>query len=316
MGYYGFIYITTNHLNGMQYIGQRKYDKAGNWKNYLGSGIYLNRAINKYGADNFSKKIIEQCKTKEELSEREKYWIKYYNATHSKEFYNIAAGGDGGNTIAGYSENELLLYKKRKQEIHRQTALKGEKAPRSKLTDVQVKEIIERLQKDEFPDDIAQSFNISRRTIDDIRNHKTWCHLTDGIIFSDISKRTKPHPKVVVQYDTEGNIINSYPSARIANEVTGINFRQISQGCTGKKKLVHGFVWRFENDPFDKYLISNEHYKSVDQYDVSGNLIQSFSTIKEANHFIGSSRIQEALDVPGKTVGGFLWVTHGTPCVI
>ena len=29
---YGFIYITTNHVNGRQYIGQKKYDKSGKWK--------------------------------------------------------------------------------------------------------------------------------------------------------------------------------------------------------------------------------------------------------------------------------------------
>ena len=77
---YGFIYITTNHINGKQYIGQRKYDKKEKWKNYLGSGIILTRAIEKYGKENFSKKIIEECETKEQLNQKEKYWISYYNA--------------------------------------------------------------------------------------------------------------------------------------------------------------------------------------------------------------------------------------------
>ena len=38
---YGFIYETTNNVNGMKYIGQKAYDKRGNWKTYLGSGVYL-----------------------------------------------------------------------------------------------------------------------------------------------------------------------------------------------------------------------------------------------------------------------------------
>ena len=83
---YGFIYITTNHVNGRQYIGQKKYDKSGKWKKYLGSGIVLKRAIEKYGESNFAKEIIEECETKEALDDREKYWIDYYNAVNSDDF--------------------------------------------------------------------------------------------------------------------------------------------------------------------------------------------------------------------------------------
>ena len=98
---YGFIYITTNHINGKKYIGQKKYDKNEKWKDYLGSGIVLTRALNKHGRENFSKEIIEECGSKKQLNEREKYWISYYNAVESDEFYNIASGGDGGRTCYG-----------------------------------------------------------------------------------------------------------------------------------------------------------------------------------------------------------------------
>lgn len=98
---YGFIYITTNHINGKKYIGQKKYDKYDYWKTYLGSGILLSRAINKYGRENFSKEIIEECETRDALNAREKYWISYYDAVNSDEFYNLASGGDGGRTCYG-----------------------------------------------------------------------------------------------------------------------------------------------------------------------------------------------------------------------
>jgi len=80
---YGFIYITTNHINGKKYIGQKKYDKYNHWKTYLGSGILLSRAINKYGRENFSKEIIEECETRDKLNAREKYWIFYHDAVNS-----------------------------------------------------------------------------------------------------------------------------------------------------------------------------------------------------------------------------------------
>lgn len=103
------IYITTNLINGKKYIGKDEKNDS----NYLGSGKYLTRSINKHGKDNFRKEIIEYCKTSEELKEREKYWIEFYNACESIQFYNISSGGDGGNVIKGYSkEKKNEIYKK------------------------------------------------------------------------------------------------------------------------------------------------------------------------------------------------------------
>ena len=77
-------------------------------KNYLGSGTVLNKAIKKYGTENFSRLIIEECYSKEELNVREIFWIDYYDATNNKQFYNIASGGDGGNTTSGYTQDEKI----------------------------------------------------------------------------------------------------------------------------------------------------------------------------------------------------------------
>ena len=44
---YGFIYITTNLIDGKRYLGQRKF--YGNWQEYLGSGAAFKQAIDKYG---------------------------------------------------------------------------------------------------------------------------------------------------------------------------------------------------------------------------------------------------------------------------
>lgn len=110
---YGFIYITTNHVNGKKYIGQKNYDKRGNWKKYLGSGVILAKAIQKYGKENFSKEVVEECESKEQLDEREKYWIAYYDAVNSDNFYNIASGGDGGNTLSGFTKEQMIIHSKK-----------------------------------------------------------------------------------------------------------------------------------------------------------------------------------------------------------
>lgn len=88
------IYKTTNLINGKIYVGK---DKKNNPK-YLGSGKILKLAIRKYGVENFKKEILEVCTNELIWKEREKFWIKELNAQSIG--YNIAEGGDGGDTIS------------------------------------------------------------------------------------------------------------------------------------------------------------------------------------------------------------------------
>ena len=308
---YGFIYIKTINVNGKKYIGQKSYSQS-NWKTYLGSGIYLNRAINKYGKENFSKEIIENCETKEILDEREKYWIDYYNAVESNDFYNIASGGEGGNTIAGYSEEQLKQYREYKSKLHQETVLRGEDAGTSKLTEKQVIEIIERLKNNDFNLDIANDYGVSPRTIDDIRGHRSWTHLTNNIIFDDISSRKRPRgTKPVVKYSEDSEYSATQNSARDAQKELGIGYKLISAVCNGSKRIAHGYIWRFEGDSFDKYETENTYLIKVDKYDLNGNFIQTFDSIVEANNSIETGRVDRALKTKNKYAGGFYWTKHG-----
>ena len=45
---YGFIYKTTNLVNGKMYIGKRHFDEHEKWKEYIGGGTILKRAIAKF----------------------------------------------------------------------------------------------------------------------------------------------------------------------------------------------------------------------------------------------------------------------------
>lgn len=90
---YGYIYITENLVNGKKYIGQHRGNFTGNYK---GSGKLIRRAINKYGFDNFSVKILEECNSREELDQAEKKWILECNAVESDLYYNLAYGGSNG----------------------------------------------------------------------------------------------------------------------------------------------------------------------------------------------------------------------------
>ena len=67
--------------------------------------------MNKYGINNFSFEIIEKCK-KDELSNKEKYWISFYNST-SPNGYNLTKGGEGGNTFQYRTEEQMQETKKK-----------------------------------------------------------------------------------------------------------------------------------------------------------------------------------------------------------
>jgi len=101
---YGYVYIVTNLLNGKKYIGKHKYTKPEIDPAYFGSGIYFNRALEKYGSENFKREILESinniptiCNSEEELNNSEKYYITYFNAIESDNYYNLVEG-QGGNT--------------------------------------------------------------------------------------------------------------------------------------------------------------------------------------------------------------------------
>lgn len=102
MVFNGVIYKTSNLINGNWYIGK---DEVNNDK-YLGSGLLLEKAIKKYGRKNFKKEIIAYANSSEELCLLEKKLIKEYDAVNSHQSYNVADGGNGGNTIAGYDSSQ------------------------------------------------------------------------------------------------------------------------------------------------------------------------------------------------------------------
>ena len=92
---YGYIYKTTNLLNGKIYIGQKKSTHL--VESYLGSGDLISRAIKKYGKENFKLELLEYCKDKSDLDKKEKYYIDLFKSQDINIGYNIADGGQGGD---------------------------------------------------------------------------------------------------------------------------------------------------------------------------------------------------------------------------
>lgn len=93
------IYKITNKINGNSYIGL-SVDIERRWKTHYqryqdpNNKEYdkvLYKAFRKYGINNFSFEIIEECEAKQ-LQEKEKYWITFYDTYNHG--YNATPGGD------------------------------------------------------------------------------------------------------------------------------------------------------------------------------------------------------------------------------
>lgn len=105
-----YIYLTTNLINGMKYIGQH-YGEIND--SYIGSGSNLKKAILKFGKENFKKEILEICNSYSELNIAERKWIQYYNAVENDNYYNIASGGGNSNPLAGMSKEKRIEHSKK-----------------------------------------------------------------------------------------------------------------------------------------------------------------------------------------------------------
>lgn len=91
--YIFFVYETTNLINGKTYIGCHRTTNIND--GYLGSGTLLQKAIKKYGKENFSRKILVFCDSLEEMFKMEISLISDEYVL-SENTYNVRFGGWGG----------------------------------------------------------------------------------------------------------------------------------------------------------------------------------------------------------------------------
>lgn len=87
---YFIIYETRNKINGKLYRGCHKTFNLND--NYIGSGVLLNEAIEKYGKDNFEKRILRICSSLEEMIEMEAFFVDK-DWVDREDTYNLQTGG-------------------------------------------------------------------------------------------------------------------------------------------------------------------------------------------------------------------------------
>ena len=158
-----YIYLITNNINNKKYVGITN-NPIKRWQNHCSKNrkpTVIQNAIQKYGKENFTFKIIEDNVPIEKIDEKEIYYIQFYNSlVENGQGYNVAKGGM-------YNINNSIHY--------------GENNGRAVLTDKEAqyikshRDIPEYVLYDQF------SEKISYTAFKDIYNNKTYKNIVPTV---------------------------------------------------------------------------------------------------------------------------------------
>lgn len=277
------IYKIENLINGKIYIGQ-SVDIQYRFSNHKSesfnpkSNAYdtaIHRAIRKYGVNNFSFEIVEECK-QEQLSEREIYWIDYFHSFGNG--YNLTTGGEGvpATNIKeaqklwddGLSVKEISTMMHCKQHTiirilesyDNYNSKESYKRGRVKAGEKLRKPV---MQYDKNGNFIKRYSSITEAATTIGTNHSTlseslgsnnrfavggyqWTYEGEeppGVY----NPRTSNEKKPVLQLDKQGNIVAEYASVSDAIRAVGLkNLGSISRCCDNKQCTAGGYCWKWK----------------------------------------------------------------------
>lgn len=215
------IYKIENLINGKIYIGQ-SIEIEQRWKKHLtaNDNFLIHKALRKYGKENFSFTILEECSLSS-LDDREKYWINKYNSITPNGYNMVTRGSNGSGLAKGLP---VIQY-----------TLQGD-----------------------FVAEYPSANQASVTTLIDhwsicacCRGEYThsggyqWRYKNSSIPVQQLNIRTD---FTVLQIDKITNeILAEFPSLAAATVATGIATSTISNVCKGKGKTAGGYKWKYKN---------------------------------------------------------------------
>ena len=112
-----WIYKITNIQNNKVYIGQTIRPIKDRFHRHINDALnnvidtHFARAIRKYGKESFKIEEIDTATSQDELTQKEQYWIQYYNSVQEGYNETDAISKCGGNTYQFKTEEEMEVIK-------------------------------------------------------------------------------------------------------------------------------------------------------------------------------------------------------------
>jgi hypothetical protein len=313
-----YIYKISDENGNVRYIGKsnnprRRLYQHTNDRHNLHKFNWLRSIINRG-----HKPVLEIVEKVSVLlwKEREIYWIaKYREDGHM--LLNMTIGGDGAEGMKHSEESRkkmsqskkgLKLSDEHKQKISQSLLDKSldpnyvKFQPRVwsfQKDDLYQKYIVEDLS---IPK-LSEYYNCSEKTI--FTNLKENCILKDKEVWKkQCAENTK---KSVLQFDLGGQLLKEWESVREPSDF--YQNTNIAACCRGEAVTAVGFIWRYRNE-FKEIDLDRLNYqkRKVSQYDLQGNFIKSFESIKDAASYeFDESNIQDCCVGRLKSSKGYIW---------
>lgn len=332
------VYCTTNKVNKKIYIGVHK-TYTNEFDGYLGCGVYNNkpytyqqcktvfqRAVTKYGPNNFIRETIATFNTEEEAMELEQELVDS-QFLEREDVYNMILGGYGNKNMK--PRIKCYCYDLNGNFIKEYESIReaGRIQSNSEFTFREIKNAIidkvtylnlywslckyEKLNLSEYKKDrrhrvkvyqynANKEFECEYNSIKEACKANNTCassidkacklgYLSKNKYFS-YEKYTKFNTDrlnylksiPVYCYDIKGNFIKEYPNEKAAVKdlhIKGSIMKALCLGCTHNNK--YQFSFSFLDRMIDRTKEKKTTAKKIDQYDLSGNFIKTWNSIKK-----------------------------------
>jgi group I intron endonuclease len=262
------VYMHTSP-KGKKYVGITCRNPLYRWQNGQGykHNVHFNKAIIKYGWDNFKHEILESGLCKEEAEEKEIFLIKELNLQNPNCGYNLSSGGavNRGFKYSAQSRKKLsdslrgiVRSEKYKENMkiacanHKPTTeaiLKSQEVCKRAVRAYSING--EKLQDFDSMVDAAEKLNGVNDSSMITKCCKSEVKQAYGYIFRYLEcapekiDAVKTHKKPIVQYTLNGEEIKWFQSAKEASYSIQKDSTCIIACCKGKRKTAYGFVWGY-----------------------------------------------------------------------
>lgn len=233
------IYKFQNLIDGKIYIGKTARTLSERLKEHLKKSIpcYIDRAINKYGIENFDFDIIADADTEKELNKLEKFFIKFFGCKFP-DGYNLTDGGEG---ILGYKAPSALSQRLSEQHKGRPVTQKQRQA------------ISKKLKEREFT--AEHKANISAAKLGHSVDNDTREKLRNANLEKKHSAATRlkmsnsnKNKRAVICQET-GKI---FESIRAAAKWCGVYNNKISVACKNQNRTAGDYHWQYADQKEEK----------------------------------------------------------------